>query len=148
MASSANTRRTHATPSQIWAVLSDGSRYAEWVHGTREIRDVDDGWPDEGTSIHFTVGYGPLRLRDRTTSRLCVPEERLELEAHAWPVGTARIGLFIGRSRDGSIITMDEHPLRGPAGWLHNPLSAMGFQLRVTLMLDDLARLAEAEPST
>jgi hypothetical protein len=148
MASSAKTRRTHATPGQVWAVLSDGHRYAEWVHGTREIREVDDEWPAEGASIHFTARYGPLRLKDRTIARLCVPEERLELEAHAWPVGTARIGLFIGRTRDGSIITMDEHPFRGPAGLLHNPLSAMGFRLRVTLMLDDLARLAEAEPST
>jgi len=127
-------------------VLANGYRYAEWVHGTKEIRDVDEGWPAEGTAIHYTVGFGPLTYEDRTTSRGCVPETKLELEAHAWPAGTARIGLRVSATRSGSLITMDEHPLRGPARWLHNPLTAAAFRFRGKLILKDLARLAEAEP--
>lgn len=146
MATSATTRNTTATPAQVWAVLSDGHRYADWVHGTKEIRDVEHGWPAEGTSIHFTAGVGPFTFDEKTTSRHNAPEQALELEAHAWPAGSARIGIRISPTREGSIITMNEHPLRGPARWLHNPLTAVGFRLRVTLMLKDLARLAEAEP--
>ncbi len=148
MATSAATQKSTATPAQVWAVLSDGYRYVDWVHGTKEIRDVDEGWPAEDTSIHFTVGKGPFTHKDRTTSRGCVEGQKLELEAHAWPIGSARIGLRISPSPEGgSIVTMNEHPLRGPARWLHNPLTALGFRARVTLMLKDLVRLAEAEPA-
>ncbi len=147
MASSAVSRFTSATPSQIWAVLSDGHRYAEWVKGTREIREVDDGWPAEGTSIHFRAGVGPVSFDDKTTSRSCRTEQKLELEAHAWPAGTARIGIRIAPSEGGSTISMNEHPLRGPARWLHNPVSTWLFGRRVTGMLADLAKLAEAEPA-
>lgn len=148
MASSAANKHTTATPAQVWSVLSDGHRYSEWVLGTKEIRDVDVGWPAEGTSIHYTVGVGPLTYNDQTTSRACVPGQKLELEAHAWPAGTARIGIRISSTHGGSIISMDEHPLRGPARWAHNPLSAWGFKLRVKIMLKDLAKLAEAEPTS
>ncbi len=146
MPTSASNRQTSASPQQVWAVLSDGYRYVDWVHGTKEIRDVEEGWPATGTSLHFTAGIGPLTQKDKTTSHECVPLQRLELEAHAWPGGTARVGLRISPSGTGSIITMNEHPLRGPARWLHNPLTALVFRIRVKMMLNDLVKLAEAEP--
>lgn len=46
----------------------------------------------------------------------------------------------------GSLVTLNEHPLRGPARLLHNPLSALGLGFRVQSILDDLVELAEAEP--
>lgn len=148
MATSSTSRECNATPAQVWAILEDGYRYAEWVHGTKEIRAVDEGWPAVGTSLHFTAGIGPFTYEDKTTTRACAPQTELELEAHAWPAGTVRIGLRVSPTRHGSLITMDEHPLRGPARWLHNPLTAIGFRFRVSLILRDLARLAEAEPRT
>ena len=145
MVSSAATTHTSAPPNAVWAVLADGYRYKDWVHGTKEIRDVDAGWPEVGTAIHFTVGMGPITYKDKTTSRACTPQRKLELEAYAWPAGSARVGLRIEPSGAGSTITMDEHPLRGPARWLHNPLSAVVFKVRVKAMLRDLKRLAEEE---
>ncbi len=146
MSSSHATRETVATPAQVWSVLCDGYRYADWVHGTKEIRSVEDGWPRQGTSLHFTAGVGPLTFKDRTTSLTCRPGTFLELEAHAWPSGTARVAILIEKSDTGSRVTLEEYPLRGPARWLHNPLSAFGFRMRVKLMIDDLLALAEAEP--
>ncbi|MEJ7707268.1 MAG: hypothetical protein WKF82_08310 [Nocardioidaceae bacterium] len=35
----ASTEKTTASPAQIWAVLSDGHRYDQWVQGTKEIRE-------------------------------------------------------------------------------------------------------------
>ncbi len=145
MATSHVTRDSVATPAQVWSVLSDGYRYADWVHGTKEIRAVEDGWPSQGTSIHFTAGIGPLTFKDRTTSRTCRPDTFLELEAHAWPGGTARVAVLIEKTETGSRVTLEEHPLRGPARWVHNPLTALGFKFRVRLMIDDLLKLAEAE---
>ena len=146
MSTAASNRETSATPQQVWAVLSDGYRYSDWVQGTKEIRAVEAGWPAAGTSIHYTAGIGPITHKDTTSSQKCIPLQLLELEAHALPAGTARVGLRISPAGTGSIITMNEHPLRGPARWIHNPLTALGFRFRVKRMLEDLVKLAEAEP--
>jgi len=133
-----------APPAQVWRVLADGQRYAEWVQGTKHIRHVEPGWPAVGTSIHFTAGIGPLEHKDRTTVRECEVERRLELEVHAWPVGTVRVVLSIEPEADGSRVTLAEHPLRGPAAWLHSALTAVGFRVRNRVQINDLRRLAEA----
>ncbi len=143
MSTSACNKQTSASPERVWAVLSDGYRYADWVHGTKEIRAVDDGWPAVGTSIHFTAGVGPITYKNETTSRECIPGQKLELEVHGWPAGTARVGIRISPSGTGSIITLNEHPLRGPARLLHNPLTALGFKVRVKLMLEHLVKVVE-----
>ena len=108
-------------PAAVFDVLRDGRSYEEWVVGTRTIRAVEPGWPEPGTALHFTVGYGPLRKDDETRSLVYEPDRRLELEAHAWPAGTARIDLRAEPVEDGTLVTIDEHPLRGPARALHNP---------------------------
>jgi len=143
----ATTKETTATPAQVWAVLSDGYRYNEWVQGTKEIRDVDSGWPSKGAAIHYTVGVGPITYQNETVSRDCLTERSLELEVHATPFGTVRVGIKVEPSGSGSRVTLDEHPYRGPMRVLHNPLTRLGFLARTSTMIDDLIRLAEAEPS-
>ena len=109
------------TPAQVFAVLRDGKSYGHWVVGTRTIRDVDPGWPAEGTRLHYTVGYRPLRKDGITTSRSSEPDRRLALEAHAWPAGTASIVLTMEPAEGGTLVSIDEKPLRGPGRALHNP---------------------------
>ncbi|MDP9445288.1 MAG: SRPBCC family protein [Actinomycetota bacterium] len=140
-------KSTKATPQQVWAVLEDGYRYPEWVKGTKEIRDVEAGWPAPGTSLHYTAGIGPLVKKDRTTSREMVRDRYLELEAVAWPFGSARIALTLDPEDGGTTVRMQEHPLRGIGRVVHTTLTKVGFALRIRVMLDDLVRLAEAEPS-
>lgn len=110
------------TPAQVFGVLRDGTSYEHWVVGTRAIRDVDEGWPAEGTRLHYTVGYGPLRKDDVTSSRSCTPDRRLELEAHAWPAGTARIALDVEPCDGGVRVSIDEKPCKGLVKTLHNPV--------------------------
>lgn len=136
---------TRATPAQVWAVLSDGHRYAEWVQGTKEIRAVDADWPAEGAALHYTAGVGPVTKDGETTVLLSQSLGRLELEVHAWPGGTVRVNIVIEPSGAGSIVTLEEHPLRGPARWLHNPITRLGFRARNSVMIRDLIRLAEAD---
>lgn len=147
MSDTAARKYTRATPAQVWAVLSDGYRYADWVHGTKEIRDVDAGWPNEGTCLHYTAGVGPLTHKGETTVRDSQTLRHLELEVHAWPAGTVRVDIVIEQSGGGSIVTLDEYPLRGPAKLLHNPLSRLGFSARTNAMIGDLLRLVES-PAT
>lgn len=108
-------------PQQVFDVLRDGTSYEKWVVGTRAIRAVDPGWPAEGTRLHYTVGYGVLRKDDVTTCRSYEPEVCLELEAYAWPAGTARIVIRAEPVAGGTRVSIDEAPLRGIARRLHNP---------------------------
>jgi hypothetical protein len=100
------------------------------VVGTRTIRAVDDSWPEPGSRLHFTLGYGPLRKDDETRSVGYEPGTRLELEAHAWPVGTARIDLRAEAIHEGTLVSITEHPHRGPVGLAHNPVFDALIHLR------------------
>lgn len=146
MSDSKARRRTSATPAQLWAVLGNGYRYSEWVQGTKEVRDVDEGFPAPGTSLHYTVGVAFLTHKGQTEVLTCSPERDIELEIHVWPMGTIRVHVEIEPTTHGSVVTLDEHPQRGLLGLLHNPLSRLGFAVRTSSMLPNLLELAEAEP--
>jgi uncharacterized protein YndB with AHSA1/START domain len=131
------------SPEQVWDVLSDGSAYADWVVGTRRIRAVDEGWPALGAAIHYTAGVGPLALRGTTTVRHRVELANLGLEADAGLLGAARITIELIDWGGDTLVVLDEHPLRGPAYWLHNPLSDTLLLARGWPMMHKLARLVE-----
>ncbi|MEX2291399.1 MAG: SRPBCC family protein [Mycobacteriales bacterium] len=118
------------TPTQVFDVLRDGRSYGHWVVGTRTIRAVDAGWPAEGSRLHYTVGYGPLRKDDETVSCAYGPDTRLELEAHAWPAGTARVVLQAEPGDGGTRVSIEEEPLRGWARRLHNPAADVLIKVR------------------
>jgi carbon monoxide dehydrogenase subunit G len=138
-----------APPSEVWAVLTDGYSYDQWVVGTQSVRAVDPGWPHEGTSLHYTVGFGPLRFEDRTIVRLVQPGKCLELEAQARPFGSVRISIRVLPWGDDSVVIMDEHPLRGPSWALENPVVELALALRNRSTLRRLVSVVEsrAEPA-
>ncbi len=86
-------RVIRTSPQRIFAVLADGWSYASWVVGAAHIRTVDDGWPAVGTRVHHQVGPWPLQIKDQTSVSAMEPDRLLELDAHAWPLGSARIRL-------------------------------------------------------
>jgi hypothetical protein len=118
------------TPTAVFDVLRDGRTYEHWVVGTRAIRDVEAGWPQPGTALHYTIGYGPLRKDDETRVTAYEPDRRLELEARAWPAGSARIELRAEPVEDGTLVSIDEHPLHGVAKLAHNPLTDLSIKIR------------------
>lgn len=130
-------------PEAVWEILSDGSAYAEWVVGTREIRSVGQGFPEVGTAIDYTVGFGPFHLRGRTTVRHMEPGRQLGLEADAGALGTARIVIDVLDWGEDTVVVLDEHPLRGPGYRLHNMFSDAFLLLRGHPMVRNLARLVE-----
>jgi carbon monoxide dehydrogenase subunit G len=130
-------------PEQVWEVLADGSAYADWVVGTREIRAVDAGWPALGTAIHYTVGIGPLSFQGSTTVRSAEPNRQLGLEADGGPIGTARIVIELTPWGEDTVVVLDEHPLRGPGYLLHNAFTDAVLLARGRPMVHNLARLVE-----
>lgn len=145
MVDSSSTKYTKAPPLRVWDVLCDGYRYAEWVQGTKEIRSVDEGFPATGTAIHFTAGVGPLTYKNQTTVKDVVELQSLELEAHGWPAGSVLIRIRIEPDGEGCNLTMEEHPLKGPARWLHNPATKVAFNVRTSMILNNLIKLAESD---
>jgi uncharacterized protein YndB with AHSA1/START domain len=131
-------------PGKVWDVLSDGWTYAEWVVGTKHIREVDSHWPDQGTQIRWAVGIGRLTIEDVTTVRLVEPGHRLELEAYAGRIGSARISIALmpwGENR--TLLILDEHPLTGPGGSWHTVAVDAALRLRNGRMLRRLARVVQ-----
>ena len=118
------TRRSMAglSPREVFDVLRDGFTYGDWVVGTRTIRAVDADWPAQGSRLHYTVGYRPFRKDGHTESLRYEPDRLLELEAHAWPVGTAFIRITCQAEDTGTLVEIEEKPHRGLGRLLRNPV--------------------------
>ena len=59
------TRYAAAPIERVFAVVSDPTTYPDWLVGAREIRSVDDDWPQPGSLFHHRVGLvGPLTVAD------------------------------------------------------------------------------------
>ncbi|WP_042388465.1 SRPBCC family protein [Streptacidiphilus melanogenes] len=139
------------TPKQIWDVLSDPEAYASWVPGTHDTKAAQGDWPDQGAALRYLVRIGPWDLRGRTVVRISEPPSRLELEAFAGPLGSARIAIrIIEWGEEHSVVVVDEHPLRGVGAKLHTAPADALLHLRHRQMLARLAATVdertEAQP--
>ncbi|WP_420782898.1 SRPBCC family protein [Streptomyces sp. LPB2020-019-1HS] len=138
-------RLIKASPETVWNVLADGTRYGEWVVGTSSTTPVRGQWPAVGATLEFQVRLGPVSLTDRTVVRRCVAGSVLELEAKAGFLGTARIALELRSWGEHCLVLVDEHPLQGAGGLLHNAGVEALIQLRHRAMLARLARCCERD---
>ncbi|MGW7638199.1 SRPBCC family protein [Streptomyces decoyicus] len=134
------------SPEELWTVLADGSRYQDWVVGTADSRPVAGNWPEVGSMIEYTVRMGPWELCGHTVVRRSDPPRELELEVDSGRLGTARVAIEVRRWGQDSLVIVDEHPLRGPGGRLHNAGLDVLLQLRHRSMLSRLADVAEEVP--
>ncbi len=69
----------------------------------------------------------------------------LEIEAKAGRLGTGRISVELRPWGEQCLVIVDEHPLRGPGGLMHNVGVEALIQIRHRAMLARLAHLCEAE---
>src|SRR4051812_29380008 len=112
----ATRRIVHATRGDVWTVLTEAGQYGFFVVGTKKIRDADDEWPAEGTTLHHSVGIGPLTLPDRTDSLECRDGERLVVRAAVRPFTIADITFALREVSGGTEVTMDERTIGGILG--------------------------------
>ena len=68
---------------------------------------------------------------------------RIDLEAYAPPVGSARVAVQLIPWGEETLVIFDEHPLRGAGARLHSALLEVGVHLRTRRMLTNLARVVE-----
>ncbi|MEU0956510.1 SRPBCC family protein [Streptomyces niveus] len=131
----------------VWAVLADGARYGDWVVGTSGSRPQEGAWPEVGSSITYMIRLGHWSATGSTVVRRCEEPGVLELEADSGRLGTARIAVEIRPWGENALVIIDEHPLRGPGGLLHNTAVDALIQLRHRSMLARLAEVVENDPS-
>ena len=140
---SINTRLIHATPDEVWSVLTDGWLYPLWVVGASRMRDVDDSWPQPGAKLHHSVGTWPLLLDDETESIECTPGSMLKLHAHAWPAGRATVVLRLRPQGAETEVSIEEQATAGPGALVPRLAQDPMLSWRNTEALRRLAYLAE-----
>jgi hypothetical protein len=137
-------RRVEAPADAVWAVVSDGWLYANWVVGTSRVRKVDVTWPDEGSRIHHSFGVWPAVIDDETVSLLVVPGEELHLQARGWPAGEARVQIsIIDGPPDSCTVSIVEDGVNGPGVLVPRPVRQVAIAVRNTEALRRLALIAE-----
>jgi uncharacterized protein YndB with AHSA1/START domain len=132
-----------ATRDEVFAVLSDGWTYSNWVVGTSHMRAVEAEWPAVGSHLFHASGAWPAAIRDKSTVDAVDPGRRLELTALGRPFGAAKIVLELEDAPGGCHVTMHETPSAGPGKWLHNPASEALLHRRNTEALNRLAAIVE-----
>ena len=138
-----NTAHIPAARHQVFAVLSDGWLYSNWVVGTSHMRAVETEWPAAGSKLFHASGAWPAVARDETEVEECVPDERLVLVARGRPFGEALIELELSDEPGGCRVVMHETPIAGPGRWLHNPASEAILVRRNTEALARLTAIVE-----
>jgi hypothetical protein len=137
------TRLINAGPDRVYAVLSDGWTYSDWVVGTAHIRRVDAGWPRPGTEIHHKAGPWPVSIRDRTTVVASEPGRTLVMKVRLWPAGAGEVRIDLEPvGADATKVTMMEEFTEGPLLGLRNKVNdvVLHYRNREALRrLDDLA---------
>ena len=136
-----------AEPEVVFDVLTDAETYADWVVGSREIRDADSDWPEPGTVLHHTVGLGPFALADHTLVEESLPPVRLRLLARARPLPSARITIDLRPEADGTRLTMVEDVALPFGSLLMGPVGHGMLRLRNVESLRRLKELAERVPA-
>jgi uncharacterized protein YndB with AHSA1/START domain len=137
-----NQRLIPVPPERVFAVLSDPDAYGHWVVGSDAIRDADSAWPAVGSRFHHRVGIGPLKVNDHTEVVAMEPARRLELQAKARPLGTAKVALDLERRGGGTMVTMVEDAGDPLTRLLFNPITHFFVRRRNDESLRRLERLA------
>ena len=133
-----------APPSAVYDVLLDPTCYPGWVVGAKDIRDVDEEWPEIGARFHHSLGVGPLTLNDSTKILEKVAGERVVLEVRARPAGRGKVVLDLEAAADGRThVVMEEVVISGPASLLPGLLIDPAMKTRNAESLRRLRRLSE-----
>jgi uncharacterized protein YndB with AHSA1/START domain len=138
------TELIEADPEQVFSVLVDPATYPQWLVGAQTIRGVDADWPRIGSSFQHTIGWGPARVPGSTSVRRCRSPEELILSAGMGPLGEASVRFELERSADGTIVRLEELPVKGAvrAMWhLARPIVVAGLWGRNAASLGALAEI-------
>jgi hypothetical protein len=126
----------------VASVLADARAYDGVVVGSKRIRWFDARWPEEGTSFHHSIGFGPVHIRDSTTVAADELPRRLLLTVRMGPVGVAEVEFVLAAEDGGTRVTMREDPVAGPIRAVWSPPLAAATRVRNDRALRRLDKVA------
>lgn len=135
-------RKVEAPPETVFAMLSDPRALSYFILGTKTVRKFDARWPEVGTELHYTVGLGPLQVRDRTVVTECEPPHMLAMQPHLGPILTAEARFELRPEGSSTVVVLDEKVIGG-ALMAVAPLLDMALTLRNRLDMVRFAHLVE-----
>lgn len=97
--------------SAVFDVITDPYSYPNWLVGTLNIRRVSSDWPLTGSYFTHTVGFGPVRIPDRTTIRAIDRPRIVEMLVRARPAMEAVVRFEVTSSASGCTLRMHETPI-------------------------------------
>ena len=133
-----------APPEDVFAVLADPARYADWVVGTSETQAVDEEWPEDGAKLRYEAGIGPLAIGDVTEVIESDPPRRLLLNARVRPLGDIAIELLLEPREGGTRVKMTEEPVGGLLEAVHTRVNDAVVSQRNDVALRRLRDLVES----
>ncbi|MEU0553107.1 SRPBCC family protein [Dactylosporangium sp. NPDC006015] len=140
-------RIINAPVEQVFAVLSDGWTYSDWVVGTAHIRDVDPAWPEPGSRLHHKAGPWPMSIKDHSESLDWIPGRMLLLRVRLWPAGVGQVRFTLDPlDAQATRVTMQEQFTSGPMLAVQNKIGDVVLHYRNGEALTRLADLAERSP--
>jgi len=132
----------HATAEDVYAVLSDRTRYGDWVVGTERTMRGEGPWPEPGSELRYRTA-GPIKLSDRTVVLEAEEPRRLRLKTRAWFAPDAEIIIELHEEDGWTRIRLEERPAHPLLNVLLGPLGHGLLGLRNAEALRRLQRLAE-----
>jgi uncharacterized protein YndB with AHSA1/START domain len=140
---SVNRIHVSTPPETVFTVLDDPCAYPRWVVGTRRIRAVDRGWPEQGTRFLDAVGTTAGEVKDSSKILERDPPRRMKLEVRFRPAGVAVVDIQVRPDGEGSEIAIEETPTDGPLARLPRVVTEPVLSLRNALSLWRLRRELE-----
>ncbi|HEY1118952.1 MAG TPA: SRPBCC family protein [Acidimicrobiales bacterium] len=135
---------TSLAPEDVFDHLLDPWRYPEWLLGASTMRAVDDNWPEVGSRFHHRVGFGPLKVNDRSKIIEIEPPTRLVLHVRATPAVQGIVTFTVEPTAEGSILWLQEEPAV-KLGQLMRPVLDPATHVRNKASLRNLADLMERD---
>ena len=145
-------REIDASPSEVFAVISDPTTYPDWLIGASQIRDVDHNWPSPGTKFHHLVGIKPFVVPDSTEVIDVEPDRRLKLRVRTRPFVVAEATFELVGDDRRCVVTLEEKPAFQPLGDLVRPFADPVIHARnhrsLRRLADVVAELAAARAAS
>ena len=136
-----NRVRSSLPPEQVFEHVTNPWEYPKWLLGASTMRDVDDDWPTVGSNFHHRVGFGPLKVNDRSQVLDIDPPRRLVLLVKATPLVQGKVVFTVEPDgTGGTALTLEEGPAV-PAGNLLRPVLDPATHARNKKSLQQLADL-------
>ncbi len=133
-----------ASPERVFAVLSEPHRYADWVVGTKSIRDADETFPERGSRFSARLGSGAATVEAVTTVLEREEPRRLVLRTRARRLGAVQIELELEERGLATNVTLRERPIGAPLAKLASTLGEPLVTARNRRSLQRLKQLVEA----